>query len=240
MVGSIPAGAGEPTPGWPWTRCGAVYPRWRGGTPKAVNGDVASVGLSPLARGNREKLLGDLDAGGSIPAGAGEPCVHGSAITAVAVYPRWRGGTANTPRSRPYHAGLSPLARGNPRATRPAIERPRSIPAGAGEPNPAIVVGPLSQVYPRWRGGTGAETARHCSGEGLSPLARGNRVVASKVHLAQRSIPAGAGEPPSHSHTYDYDSVYPRWRGGTRRTAMTDRATKGLSPLARGNPSRSA
>ena len=51
----------------------------------------------------------------------------------------------------------------------------------------------------------------------------------------QRSIPANAGEPSSPTSPAAPTRVYPRERGGTRRTAWTPPRRGGLSPRTRGN-----
>ncbi len=50
-----------------------AYPRLRGGTTSKSISDVAHWGLSPLARGNRDKLQSKKGLPGPIPACAGEP-----------------------------------------------------------------------------------------------------------------------------------------------------------------------
>ena len=112
--------------------------------------------------------------------------------------------------------GLSPLARGNPHR-------------GAGQTRG---VG----VYPRWRGGTAFLWWRNHECQGLSPLARGNRATHVARRRAKRSIPAGAGEPILEAMRLDEETVYPRWRGGTAFCFAAVSASRGLSPLARGNP----
>ncbi len=90
-----------------------AYPRVRGGTLLFVAPEDAGWGLSPRARGNRQKLSADDWKHGPIPACAGEPLVRGERDQFVGAYPRVRGGTTN---SRPLAAsiwGLSPRARGN-------------------------------------------------------------------------------------------------------------------------------
>ena len=73
---SIPAPAGEPSGGTPWTAMSWVYPRACGGTANGVQSVRCHVGLSPRLRGNRRKELCPCDLDGSIPAPAGEPSAH--------------------------------------------------------------------------------------------------------------------------------------------------------------------
>ena len=85
------------------------------------------------------------------------------------------------------------------------------------------------------RGGTwqgGFELGCHA---GLSPLARGNHDWLAVFELAVGSIPACAGEPVPSGRSARKSRVYPRLRGGTTSLRGGDAASKGLSPLARGN-----
>ncbi len=108
----IPAGAGNSRcmTGKPQT--GAVYPRWRGELTMYDRKTSDWRGLSPLARGTRER--GEIPAGRArfIPAGAGNSRVCSAPCSTNSVYPRWRGElkVAGTPRA--VNVGLSPLARG--------------------------------------------------------------------------------------------------------------------------------
>ena len=192
---SIPAGAGEP---WSAARIhvtSRVYPRGCGGTPQAGCLLPPQPGLSPRVRGNRGQGLRPGAARGSIPAGAGEP----RGVTPVAgrdgVYPRGCGGTEGPPTSGPRGAGLSPRVRGNPSPQQCGGRKCGSIPAGAGEPVTAGRHVGGHRVYPRGCGGTGREIVRRGEAVGLSPRVRGNRGGLRRASGAQRSIPAGAGEP---------------------------------------------
>ncbi len=71
--------------------------------------------------------------------------------------------------------------------------------------------------------------------QGLSPLARGNRVKRVLRNGAWGSIPARAGQPPRRIHRPSCTRVYPRSRGATQWVRLTCGNHKGLSPLARGN-----
>ena len=71
--GSIPACAGEPSPGLRASRTGRVYPRVCGGTPAGFYTQRPVPGLSPRVRGNRPGGPATRPDAGSIPACAGEP-----------------------------------------------------------------------------------------------------------------------------------------------------------------------
>ncbi len=73
------------------------------------------------------------------------------------------------------------------------------------------------------------------SPNGLSPLARGNRLASTRLDARMGSIPARTGEPGTCEYSPAYAAVYPRSHGGTAPTVRTARGCQGLSPLARGN-----
>ena len=172
--GSIPARAGEPSPGWEPDSSGRVYPRSRGGTVGSALGSGFAGGLSPLARGNRPDSWLTIINRGSIPARAGEPERCGAGHAEPRVYPRSRGGTFMAAAIRTARGGLSPLARGNRQHDLQELIRLGSIPARAGEPPQSGVLLQASRVYPRSRGGTTTCRFLRRSPVGLSPLARGN------------------------------------------------------------------
>ena len=67
----IPAGAGNsPLNVFPSHRC-AVYPRWRGELVPGVLNSKDNAGLSPLARGTRQRVAFEAGRRRFIPAGAG-------------------------------------------------------------------------------------------------------------------------------------------------------------------------
>ena len=191
---SIPACAGEPHGPSDRHDYAGVYPRVRGGTRRSIGVGRAARGLSPRARGNHGLEAVANRGNRSIPACAGEPrwCNVNSADDGV--YPRVRGGTQTAESARTRFQGLSPRARGNRCRAHGGGQRPRSIPACAGEPRMSGSSWCARWVYPRVRGGTFAAVAG-------APY--------------QGSIPACAGEPACLSARASLPAVYPRVRGGT-------------------------
>ncbi len=185
---------GQPGTGDLMPRLGE-YPRSRRGTHLACGLPPLPPGLSPLARGNQRCSISVPSALGSIPARAGEPVSRPHSGAGTGVYPRSRGGTGPVRCFELLQAGLSPLARGNHPATRPRALPTGSIPARAGEPNPTWAMRALVGVYPRSRGGTAEKKVSAYVLQGLSPLARGNRLVNLADGYEAGSIPARAGEP---------------------------------------------
>ncbi len=234
-VGSIPAGAGEPSWAWWRRRLARVYPRGCGGTAFARLGIVTGWGLSPRVRGNLDSSRSGSRPVGSIPAGAGEPAGSSPRRRACRVYPRGCGGTSPRCWNGSPQRGLSPRVRGNQLGSVDRGLSHGSIPAGAGEPLGCGVCGASPRVYPRGCGGTLFSSIIPFPLRGLSPRVRGNRlrhVVTGKVI---GSIPAGAGEPLDLRRRPMFRRVYPRGCGGTSRLSRARRFGRGLSPRVRGN-----
>ena len=131
--------------------------------------------------------------------------------------------------------GLSPLTRGNPGNYLKGAYAWGPIPAHAGEPAPSQRAPAALRAYPRSRGGT-----RYFPGDGfhdlgLSPLTRGNHGLEHQTGKPCGPIPAHAGEPQKSAGAAPLDWAYPRSRGGTILPGQYFDATRGLSPLTRGN-----
>ena len=78
------------------------------------------------------------------------------------------------------------------------------------------------------------------SDQGLSPLARGNRILRLLLGSAAGPIPARAGQPLGRTRRSAALGAYPRSRGATTLDCAQGVAVAGLSPLARGNLDRAA
>ena len=74
------------------------------------------------------------------------------------------------------------------------------------------------RAYPRSRGATATELGVTFPATGLSPLARGNLVVAVETTYRPGPIPARAGQPAPISPQWWRTRAYPRSRGATRET----------------------
>ena len=91
--------------------------------------------------------------------------------------------------------GLSPPVRGSHFEIEAGPNLWGSIPARAGEPSPLERSGAVTQVYPRPCGGARESGGRQDADRGLSPPVRGSHRLQLAESLADRSIPARAGEP---------------------------------------------
>ena len=254
-LGPIPAHAGEPLHDSEKRRYWRAYPRSRGGTNLNEKPPTVIEGLSPLTRGNLSRIDAKTGKKGPIPAHAGEPHQSRSLCTCVRAYPRSRGGTPINSISSRSASGLSPLTRGNLRASVLRASSAGPIPAHAGEPHrlvcwlqihrayprsrggtwPRPESSPPAKAYPRSRGGTGWRCCGPGLGRGLSPLTRGNLRLGQLWRGMAGPIPAHAGEPPPAAPRGWVVGAYPRSRGGTAIPARFGLEVKGLSPLTRGN-----
>ncbi len=231
----IPARAGQPIPCPASPRCGWAYPRSRGATGVAQAVVDFAEGLSPLARGNLRRRHARQPHRRPIPARAGQPSISPSRPAFARAYPRSRGATFLWPAATRALWGLSPLARGNHRRPEPPPVGHGPIPARAGQPRSIRSPRPEYGAYPRSRGATSVRARPESFALGLSPLARGNRLVARQGHPGAGPIPARAGQPyDAACHRTDH-GAYPRSRGATFSRMPRRSAACGLSPLARGN-----
>ena len=214
-TGSIPAHAGEPSSTRRSPRSNRVYPRACGGTEDWWAVQWTLTGLSPRMRGNRAHGHDGVQAGGSIPAHAGEPSVVSVPPALIWVYPRACGGTRTWMLACSAPTGLSPRMRGNLRRWGRPPPRSWSIPAHAGEPRRRHCRSRCQGVYPRACGGTRGIPPAACREMGLSPRMRGNPLAHSTRRSGAGSIPAHAGEPRSGPGRCRQTRVYPRACGGT-------------------------
>ena len=138
QIRSIPAGAGEPRCARIATCGDGVYPRGCGGASSLYRRGRVIEGLSPRVRGSLHWHCPPLRLFRSIPAGAGEPHVSVGIGEQQAVYPRGCGGANVSIVCAVNSGGLSPRVRGSRASRLDAGTATRSIPAGAGEPIPAL------------------------------------------------------------------------------------------------------
>ncbi len=163
-IGPIPARAGQPSRPTILMRRTWAYPRSRGATSRSCDRLEFGEGLSPLARGNLEDPDRMRAVVGPIPARAGQPSCQPSASAATRAYPRSRGATTYPAFQQDANEGLSPLARGNPRACRWRWRPQGPIPARAGQPSRRTRHGPSRRAYPRSRGATtSVSTSADCT-----------------------------------------------------------------------------
>ena len=171
--GLIPAHAGK-TP----TSCSApadteAHPRSRGENSERASRAIHSAGSSPLTRGKRVVVNGQIASQGLIPAHAGKTRRRAPSRWACRAHPRSRGeNDTDCPMSFSFR-GSSPLTRGKrPNRRRGALSA-RLIPAHAGKTVVCGVSCPRIRAPPRSRGENPAMTPAAKPGSGSSPLTRG-------------------------------------------------------------------
>ena len=195
---------------------------------------AGQIGLSPRGRGKHSRPQRRLSRRGSIPAWAGETDEPVPCWRRGEVYPRVGGGNRVYTSTLQDSRGLSPRGRGKHGQDVSQPQRLRSIPAWAGETEPAVHVKLFLTVYPRVGGGNRCKWRMPDLSTGLSPRGRGKPRL-SVVHSGQRrSIPAWAGETPAIRCEYARIRVYPRVGGGNSSYSRAPQSLPGLSPRGRG------
>ena len=258
--GSIPAGAGNPTRRRRARAATRVHPRGCGeswGRPGVI---VCDRGPSPRVRGIPGHQMPHVRRSGSIPAGAGNPkrVCQGSSRTWV--HPRGCGESAEVHAALGPGGGPSPRVRGIRPAVGHGVERPGSIPAGAGNPSSPRAARCGRGVHPRGCGESIRPIVAGPDKRGPSPRVRGIRRRDEGGEHRIRSIPAGAGNPWRRTCRACDSRVHPRGCGesqtatrstmvpagpsprvrGIRRQAAGDGRLEGSIPAGAGNPRRTA
>ena len=171
----------------------------------------------------------------TIPACTGKPRSRSFRSRASRDYPRMHGETSWEDGSTSHDEGLSPHARGNPRAGREREDHGGTIPACTGKPRVCRPWLASLEDYPRMHGETISAVYEPVFALGLSPHARGNRSPRPRRQVAVRTIPACTGKPDSPRVVLSRLEDYPRMHGETFGPVSASRAIGGLSPHARGN-----
>ena len=155
---------------------------------------------------------------------------------AVPVHPRLRGELATDTVSVTVTGGSSPLTRGTQQETFGARQRPRFIPAYAGNSNSLISFEVNMTVHPRLRGELHRDT--HCNKcyFGSSPLTRGTPAHPMDITELIRFIPAYAGNSINAWADFNAAPVHPRLRGELKKRTRPRIQIDGSSPLTRGTP----
>ncbi len=194
----------------------------------------SGIGSSPHARGTR---LFDRHAHvilRFIPACAGNTRHHQHYVVRAPVHPRMRGEHRMSHAKSISSRGSSPHARGTRRIASAAADRPRFIPACAGNTVYAARIRSFLPVHPRMRGEhatTGGRIKETC---GSSPHARGTPQFNAVHARHQRFIPACAGNTVCPTMSCVIVTVHPRMRGEHALSTAKRIDQSGSSPHARG------
>ena len=192
--GSIPAPAGETTPGRWRLSSRRVHPRACGGNLTERVSVHRVPGPSPRLRGKHRPRNPGIAGKGSIPAPAGETQQPGPPPPRTSVHPRACGGNPPVTARDMMPAGPSPRLRGKPAQWVAIVGAGRSIPAPAGETLPTLCRVESATVHPRACGGDGAPLCAVTLDAGPSPRLRGKLGRRWSRSAKPGSIPAPAGE----------------------------------------------
>ena len=211
----------------------AVHPRPRGEHCAVRSFASTPIGSSPPARGTHRGHTSASVPLRFIPARAGNTTPRRSRRFASPVHPRPRGEHNHVVNSAVGGTGSSPPARGTLHRFAHAQDVNRFIPARAGNTRLTRPPRPLESVHPRPRGehhcprkrsrnksGSSPPAREHISTAssfvypiGSSPPARGTRERALDHAVAERFIPARAGNTHRRSRPARRTPVHPRPRG---------------------------
>ena len=132
LDGLIPAGAGNTGPSETGQQHQRAHPRRRGEHLAALTVKAWNKGSSPQARGTHRTQVCRNEAGGLIPAGAGNTGRRSSRGSGPGAHPRRRGEHTEPLWLPTMSPGSSPQARGTRRSSLRVRRGRRLIPAGAG------------------------------------------------------------------------------------------------------------
>ena len=230
----IPALAGNTPPTRTPPTTSPDHPRSRGEYPPGRFAVFRAGGSSPLSRGIRGQGNGGCSCGGIIPALAGNtlPAHAGGGI--VRDHPRSRGEYLALAGLLILTGGSSPLSRGILWFSGAFPPRLGIIPALAGNTGVAVVMSLPSPDHPRSRGEYATRMFRLEPRWGSSPLSRGIQIMHVRESLADRIIPALAGNTIALCLFQCARQDHPRSRGEYRRTRPANSSAAGSSPLSRG------
>ena len=130
--------------------------------------------------------------------------------------------------------GSSPLTRGKRNRYNFRRSYTRLIPAHAGKTVAAQLPHRGKPAHPRSRGENPARIHAGTRGRGSSPLTRGKQLLALRVRVLQRLIPAHAGKTRHRPCILRQPRAHPRSRGENVLGAVDHAHEGGSSPLTRG------
>ena len=217
---------------------GPVHPRVCGEHPEAAATAAGAAGSSPRVRGTRRSRPHPSIVDRFIPACAGNTIPRDCSGYSATVHPRVCGEHRETAAPEPGRFGSSPRVRGTHSDPAPGVQRPRFIPACAGNTmsptNCALVV----PVHPRVCGEHAVLIDIAKAAAGSSPRVRGTRHHVRHVRHEQRFIPACAGNTERGADGLAEFAVHPRVCGEhARRTARRTRSGRFI-PACAGNTVR--
>ena len=126
--------------------------------------------------------------------------------------------------------------RGKPRAMNANADRVRIIPAHAGQTRSLIISSSMPPDHPRACGANPGLEGPRAWYYGSSPRMRGKRPCRHTGRVADRIIPAHAGQTTVPCSVVRSESDHPRACGANKRGIRTRKKADGSSPRMRGKP----
>ncbi len=213
-----------------------VHPRVCGERPCRPLQQARRSGSSPRVRGT----LYDWEAGEQgdrfIPACAGNAAAIPTTRPRSSVHPRVCGERSSRAGTKRNMRGSSPRVRGT-QAEEPRKEsRIRFIPACAGNASQPPLILHDTPVHPRVCGERFVSLSDAAAAFGSSPRVRGTPFRTSSQLVAERFIPACAGNALSPAATGALPPVHPRVCGERAGSVYVSLFARGSSPRVRGTP----
>ena len=194
------------------------------------------LGSSPLSRGIRRRWRMSLCFSGIIPALAGNTQPEKPVLVQRRDHPRSRGEYKAVRIAGPNPSGSSPLSRGIHAGRRRASAAAGIIPALAGNTKAGPRCGGTPRDHPRSRGEYPDFLKEEKTVTGSSPLSRGIPAEGIRAAIAERIIPALAGNTANSLTVSTPPADHPRSRGEYWLRPCWTRWKGGSSPLSRGIP----
>ena len=192
------------------------------------------AGSSPLTRGKRVVVHGQVAREGLIPAHAGKTELRSALACASAAHPRSRGENERYLRREFRRRGSSPLTRGK-HGGELGVGRGRGlIPAHAGKTYARSASRASVRAHPRSRGENLGDDALSATPTGSSPLTRGKPDRLQRREQGPGLIPAHAGKTRAGGRPGVRRPAHPRSRGENRGRGGLRGGLRGSSPLTRG------
>ena len=193
-------------------------------------------GSSPRGRGTLRSGAPGAAVYRFIPARAGNTRGCRPASGRTPVHPRAGGEHIAGVPSLSDFSGSSPRGRGTPGYGAESLDRPRFIPARAGNTTATGSSASAVSVHPRAGGEHALAAPGEVSSDGSSPRGRGTPPRVRRSGWGHRFIPARAGNTGRGRAARRATPVHPRAGGEHRTTHVTLALPAGSSPRGRGTP----
>ena len=211
-----------------------VHPRASGEQVRSPSTTSEASGSSPRKRGTGSSTSHSRSCSRFIPAQAGNSCCKMQRPCILSVHPRASGEQSSRNSAQSQFGGSSPRKRGTVGFLDRRLGEPRFIPAQAGNRwrRTAICLG--RPVHPRASGEQSRRPSATGNMNGSSPRKRGTVDAVGFQKMADRFIPAQAGNRPSQRTARFFTAVHPRASGEQANDIVMRDGSSGSSPRKRG------